>query len=338
MGVVYLGLCDTESVLRTFKIIYLTLSIIRIIIPVIIVILGTKDMMNAAISSKSEDFKINSKTLIKRVIAGLVIFLIPNMINVLFNLITGFEEKPSEFASCTVCLTNEKECDSLMAIAEENDRKKHEEVTKQMMENHKITEEDIENYKKKQAEMQARRTVKESQDTQTTTSRTVSKTGYFNSEDVRQISGLTEQQFIEVLRNSTAYKGKAKVYIPLAKDLIAAERNHGVNAFYLIGLYSYESGWLGSELTKKCNNIGGVRFYSQSYGNGKTATNCLSRYAGFDSISEFVDFHAGLLERKYLTPGASHYNGTSVAAIAKDYGSGHGIDTIIQIATRVSSQ
>ena len=332
---VYLIMCDTESVLRTFKVIYLILTILKIFIPAIIVVIATKDLMNAVLSNKTEEFRTQTKTVIKRVIAGMIIFLIPSIINALLNLVTGYEEKPSEFAGCTVCLTNEKECDSLMAVAAENERLAKEQFDKNMIESHKLTEADMENYRKRQAEMQERRTVQESNNQNT--NRTVSKTGYFNSEDVRQISGLTEQEFINVLQNSTAYKGKAKVYIPLAKDLIAAEKNHGVNAFYLIGLYSYESGWLGSELTKKCNNIGGVRFYSQSYGNGKTATNCLNRYAGFDSISEFVDFHAGLLERKYLTPGASHYNGTSVAAIAKDYGSGHGIDTIIQIATRVSS-
>ena len=167
---------------------------------------------------------------------------------------------------------------------------------------------------------------------------TVSQGKYFDSTDVSKISGLTEEELVKVLRNSTAYKGKAKIYIPLAHDLILAEKNHGVNAFYLIGLYSLESGWLGSTLTKQCNNIGGVRFYNQTYGNGKKVTNCHNGYAGFDSISEFIDFHANLIETKYLTPGASHYHGTSVANVAKDYGHSGGVDTIIQIDTYVSTK
>lgn len=323
--------CDTESVLRTFKTLYLFLGILRILVPVLIVVLGTKEMMNTALSGNNEDLKKATKSLTTKILAGLIVFMIPGILDAIFNIIANYESKPSEFAGCTVCLTNDKECDSLMAIAQEKARLENEQLRAEVRESHKVSDEDLENYKRREAEIIANQKNKQNNKWNTT------KNGYFNSEDVTQISGLTEQQFINVLQNSTAYKGKAKVYIPLAKDLILAEKNHGVNAFYLIGLYSYESGWLGSTLTKKCNNIGGVRYYSQSYGNGKTTTDCWKRYAGFDSISEFVDFHANLLEKKYLTPGASHYHGTSVAAIAKDYGSGNGIDTIIQIATRVST-
>ena len=164
-------------------------------------------------------------------------------------------------------------------------------------------------------------------------------TKYFNSKDVTQLSGLTEQELTNILQNNKAYNGKAKMYAKYAKSLIAAEKNHGVNAFYLIGVYSLESGWLGSTLTKECNNIGGVKFYSSKpYGNGKMTYQCRGQWAGFDSIDGFIDYHASLLERAYLTPGASHYYGTSVADVAKDYGHSSGVNSIIQIAVKVSSE
>jgi len=55
-------------------------------------------------------------------------------------------------------------------------------------------------------------------------------------------------------------------------------------------------------------------------------------------ITEVAQKYGNLLETKYLTPGASHYYGTSVANVAKDYGSSRGVDTIIQIATYVSTK
>ena len=342
-----LNLCDQEAVLRTFKMINIFLAIARIVVPLIIIIVTVVNITKIIISGKDDDLKDNWKLLVKRLIAGLVIFIIPSVINYVLTLNANMQETANEFTSCSVCLTSGKECDVLLesakvkeaALAANHDSSEDEaqlrkawEVEQQKKNENKQSFEEW----KKSRESQNNNT---NTNTQTnTTYETVGGGQYFDSTNVTKISGLTEEEFIKVLQNSSAYKGKAKVYIPLAHDLILAEKNHGVNAFYLIGLYSYESGWLGSELTKSCNNIGGVRFYNQSYGNGKKVTNCNGGYAGFDSISEFIDFHANLLQTKYLTPGGSHYYGTSVANVAKDYGSSHGVDTIIQIATRVSTE
>ena len=342
-----LNLCDTPNVLRVFKVVYIFLNIAKIIVPLIIIIVGIKDFIGVTMNGKDDELKSTMNHLVKRIIAGLVIFCIPAIINYVFSLSAKYQETANAFTSCSVCLTSDKECDHLISSAELK-----EEVEAA---NHDSSEDEAQLRKAYEVEQQQRNAKKQSyeewksnRDSQNNTSttaatsnverQTVSQGKYFDSTDVTKISGLTEEEFISVLQNSTAYKGKAKVYIPYARDLILAEKNHGVNAFYLIGLYSYESGWLGSELTKNCNNIGGVRFYNQSYGNGKKVTNCNGGYAGFDSISEFIDFHGNLLETKYLTPGGSHYYGTSVANVAKDYGSSRGVDTIIQIATNVSTK
>ena len=341
-----LNLCDTPSVLRTFKIVYIILNIAKIIVPLIIIIVGIKDFIGVAINGKDDELKNTMKQMVRRIIAGLVIFFIPSIMNYIFNLNAKYQETATAFTSCSVCLTSGKECDALIASAEIKEEA--------LAANHDSSEDEAQlrkaweaEQKQKDAKKQSFEEWKKSKQSQTTSNdqntptperHTVSQGKYFDSEDVTKISGLTEEEFVNVLQNSKAYKGKAKVYIPLAHDLILAEKNHGINAFYLIGLYSYESGWLGSTLTKKCNNIGGVRYYHQSYGNGKKTTNCNGGYAGFDSISEFIDFHGNLLETKYLTPGASHYYGTSVANVAKDYGSSRGVDTIIQIATYVSTK
>ena len=348
-----LGLCDQEGILRTFKIINILLQIARILVPIIIIIAGSIDLFKVTTNGQDDEIKKVFNQLIRRIIAGLVVFMLPTIINFFLNMNAKYKETATEFAGCSSCLTNAKECDTLISVAQAKA-----EATDAA--NHNLTAEEQALWNKKyQLYKGGKKTTENSssssggngnsntgnsnsgsttqENTTPKETQTVGGGRYFDSNDVTKISGLTEEEFINVLENSTAYKGKAKVYIPLAHDLILAEKNHGVNAFYLIGLYSYESGWLKSDLTKNCNNIGGVRYYKQSYGNGKTVTNCNNGYAGFDSISEFIDFHANLLEVKYLTPGGKHYYGTSVANVAKDYGSSHGVDTIIQIATRVSS-
>ncbi len=335
-----LELCETESILRTFKIAYIILTITKIVVPLLIIILGMTDLAKVIMSGKDDEIKKSTTILIKRVIAGLVVFMIPSILDFIFNLNAQYQETVSEFAGCTTCLTNDKQCDNLIEVAKAREKENRDADA----EAHSLTEAELKAWAEKSTKSDPSKQNKKdnnnnNQSTQGNQNReTVGAGKYFDPNDVTKISGLSEQEFINVLQNSTAYKGKAKVYLPYAKDLIAAEKNHGVNAFYLIGLYSYESGWLGSKLTKTCNNIGGVRYYNQTYSGNKKTTNCWNRYAGFDSISEFIDFHATLLETKYLTPGASHYHGTGVADVAKDYGSGHGIDTIIQIANYVSTK
>jgi beta-N-acetylglucosaminidase len=334
-----LGLCDSESFLRTMKIGYLILTIIKIVVPLLIIILGMSDFAKVIMSGKEDEIKKSSTMLLRRLIAGIIIVLLPTILDFFFNLSVQYQQTASEFAGCTVCLTNANDCNTLIEVAKVNDeRRRQEDASK-----YAITEEDIKNWKEKVAQRDKAGSTQYVGQPSTSqgsgqTRVAVGNGKYFDSTNVTKISGLSESELYSVIENSTAYKGKAKVYLPLVHDLYLAEQNHGVNAFYLIGLYSYESGWLGSYLTNHCNNIGGVRYYNQSYGNGKKTTDCWKRYAGFDSIAEFIDFHANLLETKYLTPGGSHYYGTSVADVAKDYGSGNGINTIIEIATKVSTQ
>lgn len=332
-----LGLCDTEAFLRTMKIVNIAMTIIKIIVPITIIIMGMVDLGKVVMSGKDDEIKKSTSLLARRLIAGIIIFLLPTLLDFIFNLSAQYQETASEFAGCTVCITNAKDCETLIEVARVNDEKRRQEDASK----YALTEEDIKNWQEKLAKRDKAGSLRYQPSQGGTSGQTRIAVGngkYFDSTDVTKISGLSESELYSVIQNSAAYKGKAKVYLPLVHDLYLAEQNHGVNAFYLIGLYSYESGWLGSYLTKNCNNIGGVRYYNQSYGNGKKTTDCWKRYAGFDSISEFIDFHANLLETKYLTPGGSHYYGTSVADVAKDYGSGNGINTIIEIATKVSTQ
>ena len=322
--------CEDESILRLFAIFRMLITVIKILVPIIIILKVSTDLGKAVVASNGDQIKKVSATIPKRFIAALVIFLIPSVINYIFDVLVGFQDTASAFASCTTCMTVGSECDTLIDVAHAKAEAERNHIAPIYL----IDEDEVLEQMEQKAEENKKN--KNNNNNNNKQGNIVGNGKYFDSEDVTKISGLSEQEFIEVLQNSTAYKGKAKVYIPLAHDLILAEQNHSVNAFYLIGLYSYESGWLGSTLTKKCNNIGGVRYYGRTYGNGKKQTNCWNRYAGFDSIAEFIDFHANMLETRYLTPGAPHYNGTSVAAIAKDYGAGNGIDTIIRIATNVS--
>lgn len=133
----------------------------------------------------------------------------------------------------------------------------------------------------------------------------------WDSSNVSRISNLSTTQLIAILNT---HGGKARNFIPYAQAIITAERKYSVNAFFLIGIEAMESGWITSAVSRNCNNLGGVKATASHPTNG-----CSSSFGYFNSINEFIDYHAEMLHRSYLTPGGKFYEGTSPFDVQKHY-------------------
>lgn len=79
------------------------ITILKIGIPLIIIVLAVIDLGKASISSKEDEMKTAIKTVIRRIIAGLVIFFIPTIVNVFFNLVGSFGDAQEDVKDYTVC-------------------------------------------------------------------------------------------------------------------------------------------------------------------------------------------------------------------------------------------
>lgn len=62
-------------------------TIIQWIVPVILILMGTIDLVKAVTQGKEDDIKKGQKTLITRAIAAVIVFLIPIIVNVVINFI-----------------------------------------------------------------------------------------------------------------------------------------------------------------------------------------------------------------------------------------------------------
>lgn len=71
------------------SIIKTVLNIVRWAIPIILIVIGTFDMMKAVIASKEDEIKAAQKLLIKRVIYAVIIFLIPTIVYFVFNIVSS---------------------------------------------------------------------------------------------------------------------------------------------------------------------------------------------------------------------------------------------------------
>lgn len=96
------------DVKSTIKILGYIISVIKVLVPVIIVIMGTADFYKAVTGGKSDDLKKQAILFGKRIIAGLVIFFIPTILNIVIGVIDP--NNSSDYTVCTTCLFNPSNC------------------------------------------------------------------------------------------------------------------------------------------------------------------------------------------------------------------------------------
>ena len=80
--------------------------IVKIAIPILIICLGVFDFGKAVVAEKEDEIKKQTKRLIMRVVAGIVIFLIPSLVMWVFEMIHGYGEasESADFDACSNCI------------------------------------------------------------------------------------------------------------------------------------------------------------------------------------------------------------------------------------------
>lgn len=88
-----------------WQIVGMFLLVFKIVIPLLIIILGMVDLGKAVISSDDKAVSKAAKSLLMRVIAGVVIFFIPTIVSVLFKMVGSFGDVKDQYDICANCLS-----------------------------------------------------------------------------------------------------------------------------------------------------------------------------------------------------------------------------------------
>ena len=98
--------CNDGKVARTFKFIGLMFFVAKILVPAIIIIVGIVDLVKVITSGKEEEMKKHVKNLGIRVIIGVLIFLLPSIINAIYGVASDLvsDGGTSAFDNCEACL------------------------------------------------------------------------------------------------------------------------------------------------------------------------------------------------------------------------------------------
>lgn len=89
---------------QIWQIIGWVLTIFKIVIPIIIIIFGMIDLGKAVVASKDDEIKKSIKSLAMRAVAGIVIFFIPTLVGLIFNMVDSFQEVKGEYTVCANCI------------------------------------------------------------------------------------------------------------------------------------------------------------------------------------------------------------------------------------------
>ena len=74
---------------EAYDLLQFSFTVIRIVVPILLIVLVIKDLMTASAAGKEEDMKKAQSAAIKRIIIAVAIFFVPTVVNVLMGLIPG---------------------------------------------------------------------------------------------------------------------------------------------------------------------------------------------------------------------------------------------------------
>ncbi len=89
-------ICTDSQTVKIFVFIGNIVTILKIIVPIILVIIGSVDLIKAVMAQKDDEIKKAYSTLLKRVIIGVVIFFLPGLVKMVINLADNNDKANSE--------------------------------------------------------------------------------------------------------------------------------------------------------------------------------------------------------------------------------------------------
>lgn len=100
--------CEREEILKVLRVLGYIIYVAKIVVPLLLIILGSLDFGKAVFSSDDKAIKEAGGTLVRRFIAAIIVFLIPTILNLLLGLVYNIDsvKDNDDFKKCTDCIFN----------------------------------------------------------------------------------------------------------------------------------------------------------------------------------------------------------------------------------------
>lgn len=81
--------CIDGSLLNIMRLVRLVIKVLQIAVPVGLILMGTMDMAKSVIAGDEKKIKEAQKPFVKRIVAAIIVFLIPYIVNIAINLVVS---------------------------------------------------------------------------------------------------------------------------------------------------------------------------------------------------------------------------------------------------------
>ena len=302
--------CSNSNVLSTLSFFKTIINLIMYVVPtILIIVLGFK--LFKIVTSSDPDLKSGMGELIGKIIICVSIYFVPLLVSLLTTILAeNGIGVAKDYSYCLDSATSEniafyKEKEEAAVLLEQEKAKAEKEKADEERKAVEETREKARQENEKRAE--EKRRAAEAASEHEVIEGTAMRLGdvVWDPNDLTIKSNLTSTQLVGILN---ACGGRYTNFVPFAADFVTAENKHNINVFFLVALNGLESGWYTGTIAKSCNNLGSVCEHAghPSNGCGKNS-NCAFAY--FNSVYESIDYTSGMLERNYLTPGGTYYEG-----------------------------
>ena len=93
---------------KTLQLVGFFLVVVKIVVPLLVVIMGSLDFYHIVMSGKDSDLKKEALILGKRVLMGVIVFLMPTIVNLAVNTLDN--NPNADYKVCVDCLTKPSSC------------------------------------------------------------------------------------------------------------------------------------------------------------------------------------------------------------------------------------
>lgn len=104
------GLCGEEDVQKILKMAGYILIIVKIMVPLILIVMGTMDLYKAVVGKDEKDLTKSIKSLALRIALGIFIFFIPSLVNVIIDSMDDPVGDRENNKSCLTCVLDPGSC------------------------------------------------------------------------------------------------------------------------------------------------------------------------------------------------------------------------------------
>ena len=102
--------CSEPDVLKVIKLLGYILFSAKFLVPFILIVIGTMDYYKAVVSADDSSLAKQTQILIKRIVIGIIIFFLPNIVGASLNLINSWKDVKPEYLKCSSCLLEPFDC------------------------------------------------------------------------------------------------------------------------------------------------------------------------------------------------------------------------------------